>query len=471
MSPNEPRGRLPKWFLIVTLIAFCCVSMGKVVLMVPRGELYTDAQGAEHVPGFFNDAVITYRQQIDGTAEVTNWHSALFMYEGRAVRHVLQTVTGRAWDGIATMRMMADVADVVLLANLAYWLALMLRKDWRFVLLAIPLSMVQYELRCWLAVSLDYFHMVIWCSAISVSILLYKSPRRWVQVFCVMVLAVLLLHMVQYRRNAALLLPVFVYLAVARFMPSCRIWRKAMVGAVATLLLYATATQIVHLLGLPVKQMNYIQPMVESDLRIAAVLENRGPEAQTDMAQHGMEPSDHEYLSSITAYWTDAPMTDRARALAYYRAQWLGNTRNMLMARFLQVSQFYYSGITPPVVERLVDVMYPAMRQNTQRWKTLFGEDYVPHVRRMRRLVFTVLLVVLATAGAVRYLWHANKCSAEQKFLFAVVGSTALYCLSYLVVTPTADIRYMLPAHMLGCVAVGYLLLGKVFSWFDARKK
>ena len=465
MSLNEWVGRHKKCLLIVALIVFCLVSMGKVVLMVPRGELYTDAQGAEHVPGFFNDAVITYRQQIDGTADVTNWHSALFMYEGRALRCVLQAVTGTGWDGIATMRFMADVADVLLLANLAYWLALMLRKDWRFILLAIPLSMVPYELRSWLAVSLDYFHIVIWCSALSLSILLYKSPRRGVQVFCVVLLALLLLHMVQYRRNAALMLPVFVYLAVARFMPSCRIRSKALVGAVATLLLYVTAGHAVQLMGLPVKHLNYIQPMVESDLRVAAVLENRGGiEAQMRMAEHGMEPSDHEYLNSITAYWTDAPMTDRARALAYYRDQWMQNTRNMLMARFLQMSQFYYSGITPPVIERLADEMYPAMRQNPQRWKTLFGEDYVDPVRRVRRLVFTLLLVLLAAAGALRYLRHANQCTAEQKFLTAVLGSAALYCLSYVVVTPTADIRYMLPAHMLGCIAVGYILLQKLFS-------
>lgn len=465
MSLNEWVGRHKKCFLIVALIVFCLVSMGKVVLMVPRGELYTDAQGAEHVPGFFNDAVITYRQQIDGTADVTNWHSALFMYEGRALRCVLQAVTGTGWDGIATMRFMADVADVLLLANLAYWLALMLRKDWRFILLAIPLSMVPYELRSWLAVSLDYFHIVIWCSALSLSILLYKSPRRGVQVLCAVLLALLLLHMVQYRRNAALMLPVFVYLAVARFMPSCRIRSKALVGAVATLLLYVTAGHAVQLMGLPVKHLNYIQPMVESDLRVAAVLENRGGiEAQMRMAEHGMDPSDHEYLNSITAYWTDAPMTDRARALAYYCDQWMQNTRNMLMARFLQMSQFYYSGTTPPVIERLADEMYPAMRQNPQRWKTLFGEDYVDPVRRVRRLVFTLLLVLLAAAGALRYLRHANQCTAEQKFLTAVLGSAALYCLSYVVVTPTADIRYMLPAHMLGCIAVGYILLQKLFS-------
>ena len=135
MSPSDaatPRRR--GWVIAL----FCLLTLGSIMLFAPSGELYVDEYGNPHVPGFFNDAVITYADQISGAHEVTDWHCALYMYEGRALHHAMEWVSGAECDGILPQRILMWVADIVLLANLAYWLALLMRRDARLGWMAVP---------------------------------------------------------------------------------------------------------------------------------------------------------------------------------------------------------------------------------------------------------------------------------------------------------------------------------------------
>jgi hypothetical protein len=61
-------------------------------------------------------------------------------------------------------------------------------------------------------------------------------------------------------------------------MPSFRIPVKASVAAVFTLALYYVATHFIALCGLPVEDKPSLTPMVESDLRIAAILDGKREE-------------------------------------------------------------------------------------------------------------------------------------------------------------------------------------------------
>ena len=462
MSPSDVSIRRKSWILVL----FCLITLGSIVLFAPSGDMYVDEYGDKHVPGFFNDAVITYADQISGEQPVTDWHCALYMYEGRVMHSLLVAVTAGEVDGILPQRVFMWVADMLLLANLAYWLALLLRRDVRWGWMALPLGGSMVLLHIGLGVSLDYFFCTCVFSAVSLSMVLYLSERKLVWVLCGLGLVVLMWHMVEYRRNAALLLPIFMYLLTARWMPSCRIPLKATVAAVFTLLLYVVATRFIALCALPVVHKPSMAPMVESDLRIAAVPENERVAEWARLKENGLPVYEHEYCDSITAYWggADVNTTDWDRVWAYYLQAWKINTGNMLMARVLQLSQFYWSGSTPWIVEVTADAMYPQMADNHKRWQTLKPTDIEYLYLRILRLGVTLATIYLC----LRYVWlwlvKRRELTAEQYLLMIITGVATSYSLSYVVVTPTSDFRYLLPAQMLGCIVLCYLWIKRLIA-------
>lgn len=455
MNPNEHQVRCKRNILWV----FCLLTLGSILLFAPSGDLYVDEYGAKHVPGFFNDAVITYADQISGQQPVTDWHCALYMYEGRVMHSILELLTGADVDGIFPQRVFMWVADILLLVNLAYWLALMLNRDLRMGWMALPMGGGMVLMHIGLGVSLDYFFTTALFSAISLSMLLYRTERCYVRVLCSVGLVVLMWHMVEYRRNAALLLPIFTYLLTARYMPAFRIPVKALVAAVFTLCLYVVATHSVPLMGLPVAHKPSMAPMVESDLRIAAVLTDTREAEWTRLRENGLPVYEHEYCDSITAYWggADVNTTDWDKVWPYYLNAWKTNTADMLMARFLQLSQFYWSGTTPAPVEALADALYPEMTDNPKRWQTLRPTDIGYFYLRLLRLLVTLATICIC----VRYLWlwlvKRHEMTPIQYLLMLMTGAASAYMMSYIVVTPTSDFRYMLPAQVLGCYVLLYL--------------
>ncbi len=462
MSPSDTSARRKRWILVL----FCLITLGSIVLFAPSGDMYIDEYGDKHVPGFFNDAVITYADQISGAQPVTDWHCALYMYEGRVMHSLLEAVTAGEADGILPQRVFMWMADLLLLANLAYWLALLLQRDVRWGWMALPLGGAMVLMHIGLGVSLDYFFSTVVFSAVTLGILLYRSERKWVWVLCCVGLVVLMWHMVEYRRNAALLLPCFMYMLTARWMPACRIPLKAAVAAVFTLLLYGVATHFIALCGLPVVHKPSMAPMVESDLRIASVLEDKRAEEWARLRENGLPVFEHEYCDSITAYWggADVNTTDWDKVWAYYLNAWKTNTGNMLMARALQLSQFYWSGSTPWIVEVAADAMYPQMTHNPKRWQTLRPTDIEYLYLRILRLAVTLATIFLC----VRYLWlwlvRRSKLTPEQYLLMIITGVATAYSLSYVVVTPTSDFRYLLPAQMLGCLVLCYLGIKRLIA-------
>ncbi|MBR3943932.1 MAG: hypothetical protein IKK15_02395, partial [Akkermansia sp.] len=172
MNPNNATtAHRDRWFIVL----FCVLTLGCIVLFAPSGDMYVDEYGGKHVPGFFNDAVITYADQISGAQPVTDWHCALYMYEGRALHTVLEWLTGARVDGILPQRVFMWVADILMLANLAYWLALILKQNQRLRWLALPLGGSVILLHIGLGVSLDYFFTTALFSSVTCSILLYRS--------------------------------------------------------------------------------------------------------------------------------------------------------------------------------------------------------------------------------------------------------------------------------------------------------
>lgn len=468
MSLSDSSTRRSAWVLAL----FCLLTLGSILLFAPSGELYVDEFGDKHVPGFFNDAVLTYADQISGEHVVTDWHCALYMYEGRALHHFLECLGCSPCDGILPQRIFMWIADIVLLANLAYWLALLMQRDARLAWMALPFGGCMVLLHIGLGVSLDYFFTTILFSCITLSIMLYRAESRWGRLFCVLGLLLLLWHMVEYRRNAALLLPGFMYLLIARYMPLSRLFTKAAIAAVCTLALYWCACNSIRLSGLPIEHKPSLTPMVESDLRIAAILTNSRAEEWQRLRDNGLPVYEHEYADSITAYWggADVNKTDWDKAWPYYLNAWKTRTSEMAMARFLQLSQFYWSGTTPAPVEALADSLYPQMQGNAQRWQTLRPTDIQYTYLRVLRLLVTLATICLCLYLLWQWLVRRKALSAMLYLYLIISGAATAYSLSYMVVTPTADFRYLLPAQVLGFFLFFHYFLSAYLRRRDATR-
>ena len=136
----------------------------------------------------------------------------------------------------------------------------------------------------------------------------------------------------------------------------------------------------------------------------------------------------------------------------------------MLMARALQFSQFMWSGGTPWVVEKTADAMYPQMQNNPQRWKVLVDTDVKSLFVRLFRLALTLGTIVMCCRYVWLWLVRRRVFSPEQYLMMIITGAATAYSLSYIVVTPTADLRYLLPAQILGIIVMCYLALKKRFK-------
>lgn len=163
--------------------------------------------------------------------------------------------------------------------------------------------------------------------------------------------------------------------------------------------------------------------MVESDLRIAAILTNSRAEEWQRLRDNGLPVYEHEYADSITAYWggADVNKTDWDKAWPYYLNAWKTRTSEMAMARFLQLSQFYWSGTTPAPVEALADSLYPQMQGNAQRWQTLRPTDIQYTYLRVLRLLVTLATICLCLYLLWQWLVRRKALSAMQ-YLYLIIS-------------------------------------------------
>ena len=181
---------------------------------------------------------------------------------------------------------------------------------------------------------------------------------------------------------------------------------------------------------------------------------------------------EHEYADSITAYWggADVNKTDWDKAWPYYLNAWKTRTSEMAMARFLQLSQFYWSGTTPAPLEALADSLYPQMQGNAQRWQTLRPTDIQYTYLRVLRLLVTLATICLCLYLLWQWLVRRKALSAMLYLYLIISGAATAYSLSYMVVTPTADFRYLLPAQVLGFFLFFHYFLSAYLRRRDAAR-
>lgn len=398
-----------------------------------------------HYSGLSRDASITYAPIITGEKDVTDWHSALYMYECRALLFVVKSL-GVSSDGVRIQIVMYYLYLGILLAYASALFYQAIRNSLYLMMLFVPLTMGMSFLFDWVALGLDFFffvHFAILCC--SVAFLSGVKDRRMRALLWILI-AVTLFHAVNFRKNAVLLIPFVVYVFVFSGQTVNLInYRKWFRWLSITMVVTLVTVKIVPW-TLPVKSTNPSAPMLSSDLRIAAVLRGEQEQLRAEILKDGGDERrvNHEYCDSLTAYWGVELLKERVfipHALDIYEKHWRQHFSSMLMSRFIQTVEFYCGGSFPRG-QSLISRLYPALDKNPQAWKFLKS---LPGDIMYGRLA--VLLAGMLIAGwSIFHRWkkgrwaHPWDKSTSLALVFALV-----YAGSFAIVPPTADARYLAP--------------------------
>lgn len=429
------------WLLFVICCLFIAVALfSRLLPHMP------DSQGG----GMGCDAVKTYTTCIE-SGHVTNWHSSLFMYECIALNHVAALVCGREFSGtgilwgvwISTTWMM--VAAICLLAY-----TMLKKSSWWVVALPCCIAFVFKCVGDLAPVGLDYyFTCILWC-LFAAMCAHFQSGKARFRLFCLVFIFIILLHLVSYRRNFALSVPfVLGWLFYTTNWFREMKWKKQFAVCMAvTFALVSFSMTWVDVL-FPVEKRHPLRPMMESDIRIAAVLRGeQDPYRLRGLMQSEGKPEER----CISAYWVAPPESMWKESLAIYVDEWKRNPETMSAAAIIQRIQFYSGGYSFPFLKDAVESRFPAVRRNENAWNTIAPTVQSP----LKRLFWLCMAPICAVLGFV--CWRREIVSPEICAAVIIAGSlSTLYSLSYLVVTPTPDARYLAPAHMMSLFSLSVL--------------
>ena len=420
-----------------------------------------DSQGR----GMTYDAVTSYTTCIE-SGHVTNWHSSLLMYECIALKHVAALVFGREFSGTGILWGVWIATTIVMAVAICLLAYTMLKKgSWWAIALPCCIAVSFKYVGDLSPVGLDYyFTCLLWC-LFAVMFMHFQAGQTMFRGFYLVLIFLLLLHLVSYRKNFALSVPfvlgwLFYTMNWFREMK----WKKQFAVCMAvTFALVSFSMTWVDVL-FPVEKRHPLRPMMESDIRIAAVLRGeQDPYRLRGLMQSEGKPEER----CISAYWVAPPESMWKESLAIYVNEWKRNPETMSAAAIIQRIQFYSGGHSFPFLKDAVESRFPAVRRNENAWNTIAPTVQSP----LKRLFWLCMAPICVVLGFV--CWRREIVSPEICAAVIIAGSlSTLYSLSYLVVTPTPDARYLAPAHMMSLFSLSVLsfaILETSGKWIYAK--
>ncbi|MGN0811580.1 MAG: hypothetical protein ACI4PY_08790 [Akkermansia muciniphila] len=392
---------------------------------------------------FAVDAAYSYAPQIEGTEAVSNWHSSFFMYEGRVVSQILQFLVGHSISGFDIVTFLWYVSALVILVCFCVFYINSVRASQSiFVQFALGLSLMTAA--HYTSVYLDFFFLSTLLITFLICYYMHEIKGRWIRVSLLITIAFLVINMVNYRKNAILLAPVFFLYAYHQY------WKMRCLKLFTLYVLYLIAMiPFAISLFLPVKKAYPTNPMIESDLRIAAILRGEQELMRNKLKYCGFTDTEHPFRNSLSPICVGDYMTghniDQSALLRLYSEEWKSNTKTMLTAKVIQIIEFYAAGYLPSPVQNALLSIYPALKNNNDAMKFhRQGGRKLWHMRML--LLFTLSWISVKTFSDIRKVRNQT----QSNLVWLVSTISVLYAASYLIVTPTPDMRYLTPSVVLG---------------------
>lgn len=434
-----------KKFYLFFLIAcfFQIVSLLWVLwpaVPTPRGE------------GMSWDAVHTYAESIDN-GTVTNWHSALFLYECLGIKYLVYHLSDRVLSGVEVLYVAWILLTTIMLVAIINLLYILGKRSavWLAVFpCCVLLSFNRAD--ALFPVGLDYYFVcLIWC-LISLIVSSWYTRRKRGRIGYIALILVLFIHLVAYRRNVVIFVPFVMgwVLYMTEWFRGLLLRYKTTIFVVACMLFSVFSLTWVDV-AFPVTKLHPLTPMMESDVRIAAIL--RGEKDPVRL--HSFRPTKGETAEScISAYWYAMPEDKWDEFCALYVKEWREHTETMFAASVIQRVQFYLGGLNTSGFKAAVEAMYPAVKENENAWKRV-----VPFVQSPFKRLFCLCLAPICI---ILYIiaWKFDVMAREACITGFFAGCmSSIYALSYLIVVPTVDARYLAPSYMFALLSTSLLVV------------
>lgn len=446
------QSKILKILSILLIICFCTIALFQVQ---NHGPSYhpsygpsVNAQTGELViqcPGFSWDACNVYTPIINGESKVTNWHSALYMYECRAALRCAKLLSAHS-DGMRIQIFLYYLHLGAFLLCTSLLLYYFIRTNCAYSLLLIPLCCSTHYIFKTLPLGLDFFFFVHFVIMSTVLACVCRIKGKHMRILAWIIIAITLFHAVNFRKNSVLLIPFVAYIyTYIRYKTREKRMVRLSRWVLITILFSFISTNIVAWV-FPVTHLNPMAPMMSSDVRIAAVLRGEQGLFRETLRNSDISATklNHEYKDSLTAAeFNELDVNQNLRACQMYTENWKQNTGSMLMARFIQTVEFYSGGIVHPMMQKWVERLYPAVQGNPNAWKMRCGMTSME--RRVRMLVMLAGVAVLCLLLLQRF-----KCG-HWKHPHAIIVvlpclAALIYAGSFTIVPPTADARYLAPS-------------------------
>lgn len=453
------RNKYARYIAVLSIVVFCAYV---AILLWSR---YAPSETPLYFPPehpqagkllkYYNvtvDASITYAPIIEGTEQVSDWHSALYMYECRLLRKTL-TMIGIQASGIRTQIIFYYLHMGFFCSCVSILLYKTIQKNIWMSLLLLPLCLSTNMAFASLFLGLDFFFFVqlcIFCGGLWMGAC---GSSRFLRHIGWVIVLISLFHLVNYRKNAILLVPfaVYIYFQGQTLINITSLKIKAACWGLVSFFVAVFCVKLIPSI-LPVYHTDPVAPMLGCDLRIAAILRGEQEGFHEELIQLGINPKsvEHPFSNALTAYWggellSGTTLTLRPGAVEMYCSHWKEHTASMAMSRFIQTVEFYCGG-SMPVGRSLIEKLYPALKNNPDAWKFLMRSSKTDICIRLAIPFMGSLLLALLLCKRLSFpsSWQPYDSACALTCIISLI-----YAGSFAVVPPTADARYLTPSLFL----------------------
>lgn len=448
----------------VKVFSFLLIFVAACSLVIARYGVPCMVTGS----GFCADAQLMYAKAIDSEM-VTDWHSSFCMYEAILLKRILDWFFDA--NAFYAMSILFYASYCCFIGSLCAWFYMAYKKGMSIIIPAI-FSLLAITCLCrYCSFSLDF--AFVGCASLSITLIaLYRFltlGRIW-RILLVLLILLTFVHIVALRRNAVFIIPFLSYAMVTyhHHILVKRIQRFAVACAIA-FLAYFFATSFVALV-LPVKTSHPMCVMMASEMRMVAILNGevnkqgneyvRAQRNQYSLIQDSECGGDmivlYQWYAKPDAF--DVDQTERWNKLKrLYVDGWINQPCDYLIARGISISQFLYGAQTPPLVKRAIEKIYPAVRENKSAWEYKEGRSWVTPLKAIYHLGIICAAVVSALCVWSRAR-RARRLNPIEVIVALTGGISILYLLSFFVVTPSPDRRYIAPSVSLAYISFAFFL-------------
>lgn len=414
-----------------------------------------------HYTGISWDVIYTYGPIIAGKKCVTDWHSALYMYECKVLQKIA-TVFSKPADGIYAQIILYYIYFIVTLLSACYFIYQIIKSNIISSLLFIPVCISISAAICWMKLVLDYFfccHLIVLC--ILVWHLLRNTNNKGLKIIEWVLIGVCIFHMVNFRKNSVCIIPIVCYIFFACHGILANRFKTRVIASLLFAVTIAGVCIALPPLLAPVKHTHPITPMLSSDVRIAAVLRGEQVEFRKKMKARGK--TDRVLNHSLKNALSAAPSEELSlpKGYSYYTSEWKKNFDSMLTSKMIQMVEFYCGGTMPhPFFCKIVEHFYPQIKANPEAWKYW---NQIP-----RDIMYYQIVILIAGSGFVAYfaylrIKNIRTLSYLEKTAAAACSMAIFYAVSFAFVTPTAFPRYLTPSLFIIWNAIWFWMADALF--------